>query len=263
MGNELALITGASSGLGVDFARKLATQGHNVFITARRVERLESLKNEIEQNHNVKVFVFAADLGDPDGAGNILDEIKKQKMTVDVLINCAGYGTRAFILDKTPADWEQMLQVNMNNLVRLTLGVLPDMVNNKSGKILNVASTGAFQATPYFAVYAATKAFVLTFSQGLTKELKDQKTNVKVSCLCPGPTRTEFATVAGADDIAAPGIFWMESEKVVRIGLNALEKNKSICVPGATNKLHAYTVKFMPRSIITKMIGMINRPNNL
>ncbi len=260
MKKKLALITGASSGLGTDFARILAAQNHNLFITARRLERLELLKKEIEQKHNVQVFVFAADLGDPEGAKKILDEIKKQKMEVDVLINSAGYGTRASLLDKKPADWEKMIQVNANSLVALSLGVLPAMVKNKSGKILNVSSTGAFQATPYFSVYAATKSFVLNFSEGLRKELKFQKVNIKVTCLCPGPTRTEFATVAGADNINAPDLFWMESEDVVKIALNSLEKNKSLCIPGATNKLHACTAKLMPRKFITHMLGMINKP---
>lgn len=228
---KVALITGASSGLGADFARELAVQGHDLLVTARRLERLELLKKEIEQEHKVEVSVFAADLGDPDGANNILEELGKQDMKVDVLINSAGYGTRSFILDKKPTHWEEMIQVNLNSLVTLTLGVLPTMVQNRGGNILNVSSTAGLQASPYFSVDAATKAFVLLFSEGLRKELKDQNTNVKVTCLCPGPTRTEFASVAEADTMTAPDYMWMESEEVVKIGLKSLENNESVRIP--------------------------------
>jgi short-subunit dehydrogenase len=260
MGRKLALVTGASSGLGADFAKELAAQGHDLFVTARRLERLQSLKKEIEEKHNVEVSVFAADLGDPDGANNVLDELKKQDMKVDVLINSAGYGTRSFILDKNPAHWQHMILVNLNSLVALTLGVLPTMVQNRRGKILNVSSTAGLQASPYFSVYAATKGFVLFFSEGLRKELKDRNTNVKVTCLCPGPTRTEFASVAEADTMSAPDFMWMESREVVKIGLNSLEKNEGVCIPGASNKIHACTAKWMPRNILTEMLGRMNKP---
>ncbi len=260
MGNKLALITGASSGLGVDFAKALAAEGHDLFITARRLERLEALKKEIEQKDNVQVFVFTVDLGKPSGAANILKELKKQKLDVAVLINCAGYGTRSYIMDKKPIHWEQMVQVNVNSLVTLTLGVLPSMVKNHSGKILNIASTAGFQASPYFSVYSASKAFVLNFSEGLGKELKDQSPNIKLTCLCPGPTRTEFAAVAEAETMDAPDYMWMESEEVVKIGLKALEKNENICIPGLTNKIHANTVKILPRKMITNMLGKVNKP---
>ncbi len=260
MERRLALVTGASSGLGADFAKELAAQGHDLFVTARRLERLQSLKKEIEKRHNVEVCVFDADQGDPDGANAILEELKKQEMKVGVLIISAGYGTRSFMLDKKPAHWEQMIRVNLNSLVTLTLGILPAMVENQGGNILNVSSTAGLQASPYFTVYAATKAFVLLFSEGLRKELKDQNTNVRVTCLCPGPTRTEFASVAEADGMTAPDYMWMESEEVVKIGLKSLEDNESVCIPGLSNKIHANTVKWMPRNILTEMLGRMNKP---
>jgi len=257
---NLALVTGASSGLGADFAKKLAAQGHDLFVTARRLERLQALKKEIEKRHDVEVSVFGADLGHPDGATALLKELKKREMKVGVLINSAGYGTRSYMLDKDPVHWEQMIRVNLNSLVALTLGILPTMVANQGGKILNVSSTAGLQASPYFTVYAATKAFVLLFSEGLRKELKDQNTNVKVTCLCPGPTRTEFASVAEADSMRAPDYMWMESEEVVKIGLKALEDNESVCIPGIPNKIHAKTAKWMPRSLLTEILGRVNKP---
>jgi hypothetical protein len=260
MERSLALVTGASSGLGADFAKELAAQGHDLFVTARRLERLQSLKKEIEEQHDVRVSVFDADLGDPHGASAILDELKRHEMKVGVLINSAGYGTRSFMLEKTPAHWEQMIRVNLNSLVTLTLGILPTMVENQGGKILNVSSTAGLQASPYFTVYAATKAFVLLFSEGLRKELKDRNTNVRVTCLCPGPTRTEFASVAEADGMSAPDYMWMESEEVVKIGLKSLEANESVCIPGISNKIHACTAKWMPRNILTEMLGRMNKP---
>ena len=262
MKSKLALITGASSGLGSDFARELAARNHDLFITARRLDRLESLKKEIESKHDVEVHVFSADLSDPGGVGSILDDLKNRKKEVDVLINNAGYGTRTFVLDKQPEEWERMIRVNVNSLTALTMGILPSMVKKQGGKILNVASTGAFQAVPWFTVYAAAKSFVLSFSEGLAKELKDKKTNVRVACLCPGPTRTEFISVSGADTIYAPEFLWMESKEVVDIGLKALERNETVCIPGIINKLQFYCGKFVPRVIITRAAGFLYKPED-
>ena len=262
MKNKLALITGASSGLGAGFARELALQGHDLFITARRLDRLESLKKEIEQNYTVRVHTFSADLIDPNGVNNILGELKKQNLEVDVLINNAGFGARVFLLDKQPDDWDNIIRVNVNSLVALTMGILPTMVKNQKGQILNVASTGAFQAVPWLTVYAATKSFILSFSEGLGAELKDQNINVQVTCLCPGPTRTEFHSLADAENIDFPDFAWMESDEVVKIGLNALEKNKRVCIPGTYNKLSIYSQRLIPRNLTTSIVGNMHKPNN-
>lgn len=263
MKNKLALITGASSGIGADFAKELAAQNHDLFITARRLERLESLKKQLEQNYNIRVHTFGADLIDPAGAKNILEELKIQNMKVDVLINNAGVGSRTFILDKQPDDWDKIIRVNVNSLVALTMGILPAMVERQKGKILNVASTGAFQAVPWLTVYAATKAFILSFSQGLAAELKDQNINVQVSCLCPGPTRTEFHSLAHAEDIDFPGFAWMESNKVAKIGLKALEKNEGVCIPGTYNKLSIYSQRLISRNLLTNIVGNMHKPEDL
>ncbi len=262
MKNKLALITGASSGLGAGFAKELAVQGHDLFITARRLDRLESLKKEIEQNYTVRVHTFSADLIDPNGVNNILGELKKQNLEVDVLINNAGFGARVFLLDKQPDDWDNIIRVNVNSLVALTMGILPTMVKNQKGQILNVASTGAFQAVPWLTVYAATKSFILSFSEGLGAELKDQNINVQVTCLCPGPTRTEFHSLADAENIDFPDFAWMESDEVVKIGLNALEKNKRVCIPGTYNKLSIYSQRLIPRNLTTSIVGNMHKPNN-
>jgi len=262
MKNKLALISGASSGIGASFARELALQGHDLFITARRLDRLESLKKEIEQNYTVRVHTFSADLIDPNGVNNILGELKKQNLEVDVLINNAGFGARVFLLDKQPDDWDNIIRVNVISLVALTMGILPTMVKNQKGQILNVASTGAFQAVPWLTVYAATKSFILSFSEGLGAELKDQNINVQVTCLCPGPTRTEFHSLADAENIDFPDFAWMESDEVVKIGLNALEKNKRVCIPGTYNKLSIYSQRLIPRNLTTSIVGNMHKPNN-
>ncbi len=263
MNNRLALITGASSGIGADFARELAAQNHDLFITARRLDRLESLKKEIEQQYGVQVHTFTADLIDPDGVNSILEELHRQNLKVDVLINNAGFGARVFILDKRPEDWDNIIRVNVNSLVALTMGILPSMVERQNGKILNVSSTGAFQAVPWLTVYAATKAFILSFSEGLAAELKDQHINVQVTCLCPGPTRTEFHTLADADDIGFPDFAWMESDQVVTAGLNALERGERVCVPGVYNKLSLHSQRLVPRSIVTHMVGNMHKIKNI
>jgi len=263
MKNKLALITGASSGLGASFARELAMQGHDLFITARRLDRLESLKKEIEQNYTVRVHTYSADLIDPNGVNNILGELKKQNLEVDVLINNAGFGARVFMLDKHPDDWDNIIRVNVNSLVALTMGILPTMVKNQKGQILNVASTGAFQAVPWLTVYAATKSFILSFSEGLGAELKDQNINVQVTCLCPGPTRTEFHSLADAENIDFPDFAWMESDKVVKIGLNALGKNERVCIPGTYNKLSIYSQRLISRNLITNIVGNMHKPKDI
>ena len=263
MKHKLALVTGASSGIGASFARELAAKNHDLFITARRLDRLESLKKEIEETFNVQVHAFNADLLNPDGVKELLEELSKQKMNVDILINNAGFGARVSILDKQPADWDNIIRVNVNSLVALTLGILPSMVERQSGKILNVSSTGAFQAVPWLTIYAATKSFILSFSEGLAAELKDQNINVQVTCLCPGPTRTEFHSLAEADDIGFPDFAWMESDQVVKAGLNALERSKSVCIPGTYNKLNIHAQRFVPRSIITNIVGDMHKPKNV
>ncbi len=263
MKNKLALITGASSGIGAAFARELAAQSHDLFITARRLDRLESLKKEIEQKCNVQVHTFPADLIDPNGVKNLLEELKIQNMSVDVLINNAGVGARVFLLDKQPDDWDKIIRVNVNSLVALTMGILPSMVKRQSGKILNVSSTGAFQAVPWLTIYAATKAFILSFSEGLAAELKAQNINIQVTCLCPGPTRTEFHSLAEADDIGFPDFAWMESDQVVKIGLNAFKKNKTVCIPGTYNKLTIHSQRLLPRNIITHLVGDMHKPENV
>jgi len=263
MKSPLALITGASSGIGAALAGELAARGHDLFITARRLDRLESLKKTIEQTYKIRVHTFSVDLMDPDGVNTLLGELQKRDLQVDVLINSAGVGSRVSLLQKRPADWESMIRVNVNSLVALTTGILPSMVERQNGKILNVASTGAFQAVPWLTVYAATKAFVLSFSEGLAAELEDQGIDIQVTCLCPGPTRTEFHSLAGADDIRFPDFAWMEPDQVAKIGLDALKKHKRICIPGAYNRLTIHSQRLVPRTVITHLVGNMHKPGDL
>ncbi|MFC1852652.1 SDR family NAD(P)-dependent oxidoreductase [candidate division CSSED10-310 bacterium] len=258
MNCKFALITGASSGLGADFAWRLAHQGYDLLITARRLERLQDLQQKIEGMFNQSVSVFQADLSNSVGPSSILAEIDRINRPVDFLINNAGYGYAAGVLDKSIDEWEKMIQVNINSLVHLTRQILPSMVAQKQGRIINVASVAAFQAVPWFNVYSAAKAFVLSFTEALAQEVKGS--HIKVSCLCPGPTRTEFAHIAGTDTIKPPEFVWMESDEVVRRALQAVEKNKVVCIPGIFNKIQVHGERVLPRHFVSYVAGQIYKP---
>lgn len=253
MSQPLALITGASSGLGADFAREFAARGYDLFVTARRTDRLESLKQEIESTHRNRVYLLSADLGAPEGAQEILDELKKQELRVHTLINNAGMARHAAFVDRD--DWDQTIQVNVTSLVNLTNALLPDMFAQKAGQILNVSSIAAFQAMPWMSIYAASKAFVLSFTEGLAEELKGR--NIKISCLCPGGIRTEFSQASDIDETKYPDFVFMESVDVVREAIKALERNELIYVPGAINKASIAASKFLPRSWTRKSAGKL------
>jgi len=257
MNPKLALVTGASSGLGVDFARSLAAAKYDLIITARRLDRLEQLKTELENKHHNSVTVCSADLSDEAGVRTILRVVQQHHQPVHFLINNAGYGYACQFLDKGAEDWQKLIQVNVNSLVHLTRALLPPMIDQKQGRILNVASIAGFQAVPWFAIYAAAKAFVVSFSEALAIEVKDH--NIKVSCLCPGPTKTEFAQISGSDKRKTPDFIWQTSPGVVTEGMNALEAGKVVCIPGLFNKIQVHIQRFFPRKLITRIAGSIYR----
>jgi uncharacterized protein len=247
---KVALITGASAGLGVEFARQLSARGHRLVLAARRKDRLEELAEELGNARAV-----AIDLSKSNAAAKLMADVEGAGEQVDLLVNNAGFGLIGRFADSDPKRLQRMIDLNVGTLTDLCRAVAPGMIKRKSGGIINVASTAAFQPGPNMAVYFATKAFVLSLSEALHEELKPH--GVYVSCLCPGPTRTEFGNVAG---FGGNGLFdkvAMESPDVVRIGLEGLDKNKAVVVAGLVNKIGATSTRFAPRSVVRKIAGAI------
>jgi short-subunit dehydrogenase len=247
---SVALITGASSGLGEEFARQLSMRGHRLVLVARRKERLDALARELG---NARAVV--SDLSKKDSAAKLLANLDEAGEQVDILVNNAGFGLIGRFAELDAKRERQMIDLNVGALTDLCRAVAPRMIERKSGAILNVASTAAFQPGPNMAVYFATKAYVLSFTEALHEELKPH--GVSVTCLCPGPTRTEFGDVAGFGGNGAFDRFAMRAEPVVTAGLNGLEKNHAVVVPGIPNKIGAAGTRFVPRPWLRKIAGAI------
>jgi short-subunit dehydrogenase len=248
--NKVAVVTGASAGLGVDFARQLSRRGHRLVLVARRRERLEALARELGNARAVTI-----DLSKKDAAAKLLADLDANDEIVDLLVNNAGFGLIGRFAELDAKRERQMIDLNVGALTELCRAVAPGMIERKSGGIINVASTAAFQPGPKMAVYFATKAFVLSLTEALHEELK--RHGIKVSCLCPGPTRTEFGEVAG---FGGNGLFdrvAMESPEVVKAGLEGLDANKAVVIPGFVNKVGAISTRFAPRATVRKIAGAI------
>ena len=247
---KVALVTGASAGLGVEFARQLSERGHRLVLAARRKERLEGLAAELG-----KARAVAIDLSKKDAAAKLMADLEANGEEIDLLVNNAGFGLIGRFAKADAKRVRQMIDLNVGTLTDLCRAVAPRMIDRKSGGIINVASTAAFQPGPNMAVYFATKAFVLSLTEALHEELKAH--GVRVTCLCPGPTRTEFGDVAG---FGGNGMFdrvAMESPEVVAAGLEGFDKNKAVVVPGLVNKIGASSTRFAPRSVVRKIAGAI------
>jgi len=246
----VTLVTGASAGLGAEFARQLSARGHRLVLAARRKDRLDNLAAELGNARAVEI-----DLSRTGAAPELIDEIEGAGESIELLINNAGFGLHGRFDKAEPKRLRQMVDLNCGALTELCRAVLPAMVERKTGAILNVASTAAFQPGPGMAVYFATKAYVLSLSEALHEEVK--RFGVKVVALCPGPTHTEFGEVAGFKAKASIDRFFMESGPVVQAGLEALEKNKAVAIPGALNKLSGQGHRLLPRSVVRKIAGSI------
>ena len=251
------LITGASAGLGDGFARALAATGEDLILTARRTDRLDTLATELRTGHGVQVHVFPADLADAAAPARLLADIAAAGLAVDQLINNAGFGAQGAFADGDAAGQVGMIDLNCRALVALTHGVLPQMIARKAGGVLNVASTAAFQPSPWLAVYSATKAFVLSFSEAIHEEVKAY--GVRVVALCPGPTRTEFAAVAGMEESTLFKTFASDADAVVRDGLKALTGNQAVRISGAANALMAESIRFTPRFLARRVAGALQK----
>ena len=247
---KVALVTGASAGLGVDFARQLSKRGHPLVLAARRKDRLQALAKELGNAR-----VIAIDLSKKDAAAKVMADLHAKGEVVDLLVNNAGFGLIGRFAELDAGREREMIDLNVGTLADLCRAVAPGMIDRKSGGIINVASTAAFQPGPKMAVYFATKAFVLSLTEALHEELKPH--GIRVTCLCPGPTRTEFGDVAG---FGGNGLFdrvAMESPEVVAAGLKGLDRNQAVVVPGFVNKLTASSGRFAPRSVVRKIAGAI------
>jgi short-subunit dehydrogenase len=253
----LALITGASSGIGEHFAYTLAREGCALALTARREDRLQAVAAQARSLGAPSVSIFPADLAQRPAPAQLYRAVVAAGLNLDLLVNNAGFGTRGRF-DHLPLEREiEQIDLNITALVALTHLWLPDMIAARRGTIINVASAAGFQAVPYMATYAATKAFVISFSLALHYELDG--TGVGVMALCPGATRTEFQAVAGNDD-TMPSFLYMEADAVVAQALRAARKNRSIYVNGALNRAMTASQRLAPRWLVSKIAGMIYRP---
>jgi uncharacterized protein len=243
-----ALITGASAGIGLALARQMAPD-FDLILTARNQGRLEQIARDLQQQHGNLVHVIAADLVRPEAPDEILAEIGRRGLRVDALINNAGFGSYGLFADNVLQDELGMIQVNITALTHLTKLVLPQMLARKSGRIMNVASTAGFQPGPLMAVYYATKAYVISFSEAIANEL--QGTGITVTCLCPGATESEFAKRADMEKSRLFKMGQMKSEDVARAGYHAMMRGKTLVVTGLRNKIMAQSVRFSPRKMVT------------
>lgn len=251
------LVTGASAGLGEGFARALAADGRDLILTARRADRLEALRAELDGKYGVSVRVFPADLADPGAPARLVAEIEAAGLQVDELINNAGYGLRGPVAELDADAQLGIVDVNCRALVALSRAVLPGMIARKAGGILNIASTAAFQPGPWMAVYYASKAFVLSYSEALHEEVKDH--GVRVAALCPGPTHTEFAGRAGMTDMPLFTKLARGPDAVVRDGLAALRRNQAVKVSGAMNAAMAESIRLTPRALARRIAGSMQK----
>lgn len=253
-----ALITGASSGIGEEFARQLAARGHPVTIVARRADRLAELADHLRSAHKVTVEVLVADLETARGRDSVARLLRERSPWL--LVNNAGYGSRGRLSELDAARERAEVQVNVVAVHQLSLAALPGLVSERDGGIINVASTAAFQPLPYMATYAATKAFVLYFTEALAEQLHGSGARAMV--LCPGPVDTEFADVAGTTDYHQRSRFIaMSAERCVGDALHAFDRGSAVCIPGLVNELLAQGPRFAPRAIVRKVSGRIINPS--
>ncbi|MDZ7843596.1 MAG: SDR family oxidoreductase [Anaerolineales bacterium] len=254
LAGKWALVTGASSGLGVDFARILASRGTNLVLVARREEKLKSVKDTLVEAYRVDVRVIPFDLAGNGAAAGLYEEINSRGLDIDVLINNAGFGLYGPFLDGDLSSEQDMINLNVEALMSLTKLFLRDMQERGSGYVLQVASNGAYQPTPGYAVYSATKSFVLSFGEALNYELKDSP--VSVTVVSPGPTTTEFHQVSGQGrDNLYLRLLTMESGRVAEIGINAMLKGKPSVVPGRLNAALAWISQRVPRRLAAAAAG--------
>ena len=245
----LAVVTGASSGIGLEYAERLAVMGHDLVVVARRRSRLDSVASQLEGDCGVKVDVLPADLT-LSAEMRVVEETIRNSQRLEVLVNAAGFGT---IGDFTTVDADRVeaeIALNVTALVRLTRAAAPGMVARRKGAIINVSSMASFQPNPYFATYGASKAYVTSFTEALAAELGEH--GVYLQALCPGPVRTEFGEVAGLSGEVFPSFAYSSPAQVVDASVRAMEKRDVICVPGAVESIIVTVIDMLPRWFVRR-----------
>jgi uncharacterized protein len=245
---KTALITGASFGIGLELARIFAREGYNLVLVARTADKLRQLASELEKAHGTRSLILAVDLSEPGAAAYVLDQTTRAGIDVDVLVNNAGFGQYGPFAENDLEECLRQIQLNITTLTHLTRLCLPMMIERESGRILNVASTAAFQPGPLMAVYYASKAYVLHFSEALANEL--QATGVTVTCLCPGPTATEFQKRANIAGTRLARLGSMDAATVAEDGYRALMAGKVVAISGFKNWLVAQSIRVAPRRMV-------------
>ena len=256
-GKRRALVTGASAGIGEAFARALAAQQHDLVLVARRRDRLDALAKELSERHHVAAATRVADLSEDSELGELAESVASDPP--DLLVNNAGFGTVGAFAELDLERELEQIRLNVVALVRLTRAALPGMLARGRGGIVNVSSLAGESAGPFNATYAATKAYVTSFSESLHEEVRG--TGVVVQALLPGFTRTEFQEVAGMDPGSVPAFAWMSPEQVVAASLAALSRGDAICIPGLGNRLLGGATALAPRGVARRVLGAIQRRN--
>lgn len=251
-----ALVTGASVGIGRAFAERLARDGWDVTIVARRGGRLRSLARTLRERHGVRVRVVVADLTTPEGLGAVEGRIERDRH-LELLVNDAGVGDFGPFHERTRAAHDAEVRLNVLAMVRLTHAALPGMIRRRAGAVINLSSLAAFQPCPFIATYGATKAFAISFSEALREELRG--TGVLVQALCPGGTQTELFERAGVDVSGLPSFVWMEADAVVDASLAALARGAGVCVPGVGNRALSSLTGLLPPELLLRLGGVVGR----
>ena len=253
---QTALVTGASSGIGLDLARLLAKDKYNLILVARNADRLSAIAGELSSEHGIQARPLPLNLAEPGACDDLHRSIEALRIDVDVLVNNAGFGSHGPFSASDVNQELQMIQVNVVALTHLTRLFLPAMIARKSGKILNVASTAGFQPGPLMAVYYATKAYVLSFSEAIAAEVTGS--GITVTTLCPGPTATDFHHRAKIENTPLFKANTMSSATVAKIGYRGMLKGRRIVVPGMRNKLMVMSVRISPRRLVTAVTRKLN-----
>lgn len=250
---KIVLITGASSGLGKEFAYKYAKENYNLLLVARSDDKLLDIKNDLERNYNIKVFTLVKDLSKYEAAKEVYSYCKENNLIVEILVNNAGFGDFGDFKDSDLNKQLNMIDLNIRSLVAISYYFLNEMIDRNSGKILNLASVASFMPGPKMSVYYASKAFVLSFTEALSEELS--KFNIKISALCPGPTKTNFEKNA---DVNFSSMKMQEASEVINYAYDKfMNSKKVIIVPGINNKILTSFVKVLPKALVRKSVSVI------
>lgn len=256
MANETVLITGASSGIGMELAKLFAADGSDLVLVARREDRLNELAEELKSKHGVEVYVLPKDLTQKSAPDEIYSQLENENIQIDVVVNNAGFGNKGHIADLDLNLQLDMIQVNLVALTHLTRLFIPGILERGHGGILNVGSLAGFQPGPNLAVYFATKAYVLSFTEALAEEISNP--NIKISCLAPGPVKTEFGEKSDLEDSLLFKVSLMEMEPVVKAGYEGFRKGQTIVIPGLKQQIVPFLNRFTPRLLVRKIAKKLN-----